>query len=261
MILTVSLYHRIRSQLSLIPSISLLSSLQGRNKIDHFFLFPFSHPTSSATPQSFSFFFFYNSSSFSFVVCDSSHPPPFTCSCYRSKDPEPEISMRCHEYILQFVPLLLLWTLTALPRTQSSIFLPNNLQPIQSNPSYPFQAPLDSPKAQNDRRPWARFRNRLIRFVWNIPIEGQSRTTILPPSWETFNPPSSLKARYGSDVVLRFQIQSLEESAALSEAIYVLMLDVWEFTADWVDIRLSKDVVRLTFKVTPDDPQTELYRF
>lgn len=62
-------------------------------------------------------------------------------------------------------------------------------------------------------------------------------------------------------MVLRFQIQSLEESAALSEAIYVLMLDVWEFTADWVDIRLSKDVVRLILKIIHDHAPTELYCF
>ena len=152
--------------------------------------------------------------------------------------------------ILQSLPLLLLWTLTALPCSQSSVLLPTNLQTIQLRPPLPFQAPLDlPPKAQDDRRPWARFRERLIRFLWNIPIQYQSRTTNFQPSWETFNPPSSLKARYGGDVVLRFQIQSREESIALSEAIYVLMLDVWEFTADWVDIRLSKDMVRLVLKI------------
>lgn len=158
--------------------------------------------------------------------------------------------MRYSRSILQFLPLLLLWNLTALPRAQSSVLLPTNIQTIQLPPPLPFQAPLDSPpKAQDDRRPWARFRDRLIRFIWNIPIEHQSRTANFQPSWETFNPPSSLKARYGGDVVLRFQIQSREESIALSEAIYVLMLDVWEFTADWVDIRLSKDMVRLVLKI------------
>lgn len=62
-------------------------------------------------------------------------------------------------------------------------------------------------------------------------------------------------------MVLRFQIQSLEESTALSEAIYVLMLDVWEFTADWVDIRLSKDVVRLILQSIHDYAPTERYCF
>lgn len=47
-------------------------------------------------------------------------------------------------------------------------------------------------------------------------------------------------------MVLRFDIGSIEEAEALAEAVHILFLDVWEFTTDWVDIRLSKDVVRLT---------------
>ena len=43
--------------------------------------------------------------------------------------------------------------------------------------------------------------------------------------------------------MLRFEINSLEEAKALAEAVNVLFLDVWEFTTEWVDIRLSKDVV------------------
>ena len=43
--------------------------------------------------------------------------------------------------------------------------------------------------------------------------------------------------------MLRFEINSIEEAKALAEAINVLFLDVWEFTTEWVDIRLSKDVV------------------
>lgn len=43
---------------------------------------------------------------------------------------------------------------------------------------------------------------------------------------------------------MRFNIGSAEEASALAEAVNVLFLDVWEFNSDWVDIRLSKDVVR-----------------
>ena len=35
----------------------------------------------------------------------------------------------------------------------------------------------------------------------------------------------------------------MDEAKALSQAIHVLFLDIWEFTTHWVDIRLSKDVV------------------
>ena len=44
-------------------------------------------------------------------------------------------------------------------------------------------------------------------------------------------------------MVLRFTIQSIDEARALSDAAQVLFLDVWEFNTEWVDIRLSKDVV------------------
>jgi len=44
-------------------------------------------------------------------------------------------------------------------------------------------------------------------------------------------------------VVLRFNISTAEEAASLAEAVDVLMLDVWEFAHDWVDIRLSKDII------------------
>lgn len=52
-------------------------------------------------------------------------------------------------------------------------------------------------------------------------------------------------------MVLRFEIRSAEEAQALSDAIDVLLLDVWEFTPDWVDIRLSKDVVSSLLGLLP----------
>lgn len=57
------------------------------------------------------------------------------------------------------------------------------------------------------------------------------------------SPPQSLLSRYGGDMVLRFNVSSADEAKALAEAIDVLILDVWEFTTDWVDIRLSRDIV------------------
>jgi extracellular matrix protein 14 len=50
--------------------------------------------------------------------------------------------------------------------------------------------------------------------------------------------------KYGGDVVLRFNISTSEEEAALSEAADTLFLDVWEFADSWVDIRLREDDVR-----------------
>ncbi|KFY48752.1 hypothetical protein V495_01059 [Pseudogymnoascus sp. VKM F-4514 (FW-929)] len=55
--------------------------------------------------------------------------------------------------------------------------------------------------------------------------------------------PDTLLAKYGGDVVLRFNITTVEEEAALAEAADTLFLDVWEFTNNWADIRLAEDDV------------------
>lgn len=55
--------------------------------------------------------------------------------------------------------------------------------------------------------------------------------------------PRKLLARYGEDVVLRFNLSTAEEERALAEAADTLFLDVWEFTSNWADIRLRKDDV------------------
>jgi extracellular matrix protein 14 len=57
--------------------------------------------------------------------------------------------------------------------------------------------------------------------------------------------PSTLLAKYGGDVVLRFNLSTPYEEQALAEAADTLFLDVWEFTNNWADIRLREDDVRL----------------
>ena len=56
-------------------------------------------------------------------------------------------------------------------------------------------------------------------------------------------PSGKLLARYGEDIVMRFNISSADEASALAEASDILFLDVWEFNENWVDIRIAKDVV------------------
>lgn len=141
-------------------------------------------------------------------------------------------------YTLKVALSLLLWSCVGIPYTWPIAYRPPNLQ---SPPSLPFQIPQYLPKSQTHRPPWIRFRDCVIRFVWKLPIDNQlGQISDIQPS---STPPSSFLARYGGDLVLRFKIQSAEEASALAEAINVLFLDVWEFTAEWVDIRLSKDVV------------------
>lgn len=56
--------------------------------------------------------------------------------------------------------------------------------------------------------------------------------------------PAKLLAHYGKDVVLRFNISTPYEEQMLAEAADHLLLDVWEFTDNWADIRLREDTVR-----------------
>lgn len=55
--------------------------------------------------------------------------------------------------------------------------------------------------------------------------------------------PSSLRVRYANELVLRFNVTTTDEEAALAEAAARLFLDVWAFTDDYVDIRLHADEV------------------
>lgn len=130
--------------------------------------------------------------------------------------------------ILNSTPTALLLSLALLPVAQSLAY------PASSTFSRPLQG----------RWPWAYLRDNVVRLVWNVPSEDQLRITSPQTPIPTSNPPPSLLERYGGDLVLRFEIKSAAEASALAEAINVLFLDVWEFTSEWVDIRLSKDVVR-----------------
>ncbi|PNY28028.1 metallocarboxypeptidase ecm14 [Tolypocladium capitatum] len=55
--------------------------------------------------------------------------------------------------------------------------------------------------------------------------------------------PSNLRAKYTNELVLRFNVTTADEEAALAEAASRLFLDVWAFTGDYVDIRLHADEV------------------
>lgn len=83
----------------------------------------------------------------------------------------------------------------------------------------------------------------MIRTIWDVPKSQCQRKAIEDELASKARPPPSLLSRYGGDMVLRFNISSVDEAKALAEAVDVLILDVWEFTMDWADIRLSKDIV------------------
>ena len=121
------------------------------------------------------------------------------------------------------------------------------LQPVAaSSLPFPQTSPLHDTRIvdrHHHKSSWLiQARNRIIESIW--PVSSQSDIkTVNASLCHSSNPPPKLLARYGGDVVLRFEIKSREEGKALASAIQTLFLDVWEFTRDWADIRLSKDVV------------------
>ena len=106
----------------------------------------------------------------------------------------------------------------------------------------PAVAQQHHPQAQTSPSLWLRFRDSVIESIWGIPKRSNSADGNKPPPLKP-TAPSSLRARYGDDVVLRFSIKDEKDVEALIEASNILFLDVWSSTNEWVDIRLAKDVV------------------
>lgn len=79
---------------------------------------------------------------------------------------------------------------------------------------------------------WRRFSNYIISLLWSAP-----KSPVTEVGWP------NVYSRYGRDIVVRFNISSAEEAAALVEAAEVLFLDVWDFHEEWVDIRLETEKV------------------
>jgi extracellular matrix protein 14 len=62
--------------------------------------------------------------------------------------------------------------------------------------------------------------------------------------------------KYADDIVLRFNLTTLEEEAALSEATSRLFLDIWSFAEEYVDIRIRKQNVHSLLSLLPISLQT-----
>ena len=141
---------------------------------------------------------------------------------------------------LTLTPALLLCILIIFsPHTTAS-----SLPHFRPTSQLPLQIPQQVPHTANANvKSWlSRARDSLIQTIWRVPAHT-GLTKANGKASTVAGPPPTLLARYGGDLVLRFDINSIDEAEALAQAINVLFLDVWEFTADWVDIRLSKDVV------------------
>ena len=101
---------------------------------------------------------------------------------------------------------------------------------------------------------WGVIKQHFLQSVLGFEKVKQEHIT-LPKDTLERQLPAHTVARYGGDLVLRFNISTAEESGSLAEAADTLMLDVWEFSHDWVDIRLSKDSVPLLLGLLPESLQ------
>ena len=138
-------------------------------------------------------------------------------------------------HLFPSINLLLCCSLTLLsPHTTASCL---------SRPPNPLLSTPQQTSRNVRARSWFSYaRDNLVQTIWRIPPSSES-TAAHGKALALARPPPTFLARYGGDLVLRFEINSVDEAEALAQAINVLFLDVWEFTTDWVDIRLSKDVV------------------
>ena len=118
----------------------------------------------------------------------------------------------------------------------------SSINSLHATSQLPFEIPPHQFRGNSGRSWYSRTRNALIQTIWGFPSHNPQSNTNGKDS-TVASPPPTLLAQYGGDLVLRFDIKSSQEAEALAEAVNVLFLDVWEFTSEWVDIRLSKDVV------------------
>ncbi|KAI7158746.1 hypothetical protein D0869_12071 [Hortaea werneckii] len=139
--------------------------------------------------------------------------------------------------------------LLALPAT----FL-STLAVAVPSPAYPDQHPFSLSPSTPERSRWRKLSGKLIDTVWGLTHNGHGPTAKMAKA-EAQAPPHTF-ARYGGDVVLRFNISTHDEAKSLADAADTLLLDVWEFTQDWVDIRLAKDIVGPLLGLLPSSLQS-----
>lgn len=120
------------------------------------------------------------------------------------------------------------------------------------SPAYLYESPTVQATQQQSR--WKSFSGRLIATSWGLDkpkaVPGP-RNQVYPTGYV----PDHALARYGGDVVLRFNVSNDAETSSLADAADTLLLDVWDFSQDWVDIRLATDLVPSLLGLLPSSLQ------
>ena len=121
------------------------------------------------------------------------------------------------------------------------------------SPAAYIQQPLSLPQSPLKPR-WRALSDSIIETVWGRRNDGDVQV-LKKATPKRPHVPGHTLARYGGDVVLRFNISTVEEATSLREAIDTLLLDVWEYADDWADIRLSEDIVKSLLGLLPESLQ------
>ncbi|KAI4842684.1 hypothetical protein E4T44_07165 [Aureobasidium sp. EXF-8845] len=99
-------------------------------------------------------------------------------------------------------------------------------------PSHPPPPPPSQPPSHCPA--WRSVTDAIVRNIWTPPGDSRPEAAAVKP----------LKHHKHSDhVVVRFNISNAQDATSLADAADTLFLDLWEFTDDWVDIRLQKDLI------------------
>jgi len=92
-----------------------------------------------------------------------------------------------------------------------------------------------------------RLRDSAIELILGPPSSTRAKAV-----WTDF---ATVHSRYQNDVVIRFNVTNPEEEASLSTAAFQMLLDVWAFTPEYVDIRINKKYLPSLLKLLPSSLQ------
>ena len=143
-----------------------------------------------------------------------------------------------HAFLLFFIAVSIEAFVVPWSRSGDSVLFSATQRHESTEPQRPYRSRNVLPKLT-----W--LRDFTIEKVFRVPKPvkaGSDRSGSFPhPSSSDL--PNTLLAKYGGDVVLRFNLSTPAEEKALADAADTLFLDVWEFTHNWADIRLREDDV------------------
>lgn len=111
---------------------------------------------------------------------------------------------------------------------------------IPSPPRLVEQEPFGS-RPETSRPAWRRLSDRVIEKIWHIDEAAYDTGENRRQQWKEGT--RHTRSRHGGDLLLRFNISTPEEAAALANVADFMYLDVWESNHEWVDIRMAKDTV------------------